>query len=219
MTPRKITVAIAAVYALMAFAVMSHGQAIRGGNETATSLSTAVECSGTTLVINEAGKDCDVRIESDADADLLFLNGGTNTVGINEQTPAAKLEVTNDATQTIIVQVSSNNGTGLFVVENGGDVGIGTTAPAQKLHMSSGVFLLDGTTPAIQNADCVVGTPSYAFSGNSSNTGFYSPAEDEMSFSANGGRTVNFTASGISGATTGSWFGKDGTASLTVPTF
>ena len=60
--------------------------------------------------------------------------------------------------------------------------------------------------------------PSLAFLGASSNTGFYRPAEDELSFTANGTRIVNFTASGISGATTGSWFGKDGTASLTVPT-
>lgn len=120
-------------------------QALRGGNETATSLGTAVECAGASLVINEAGKDCDVRIETDGNANMIFSDGGANAVGIGTNSPGATLEVVPGATATYSFLVSSANGsTNELAFDPVNDqfeitakVGIGSTGPAYALDLYS----------------------------------------------------------------------------------
>jgi hypothetical protein len=46
-------------------------------------------------VFNEASADVDFRIESDGDANMLFVDGGNNRVGIGTGSPSAKLDVLN----------------------------------------------------------------------------------------------------------------------------
>ena len=50
---------------------------------------------GTSNVFNETGADIDTRFESDTDANCLFVDGGSNNVGIGTGTPNSgyKLEV------------------------------------------------------------------------------------------------------------------------------
>ena len=56
------------------------------------------------LVINEGGGDYNFRVEGDTDANLLFVDAGTDRVGIGTTSPSAKLEITgsNDTTNMII---------------------------------------------------------------------------------------------------------------------
>tara|TARA_R110002110_G_scaffold64612_15_gene178490 strand:- start:7271 stop:8560 length:1290 start_codon:yes stop_codon:yes gene_type:complete len=56
-------------------------------------------------VFNEGGIDADFRVESDGDANMLFVNGGTNRVGIGSATPGSVLEVTG----TFAVRSSSSS--------------------------------------------------------------------------------------------------------------
>ena len=49
-----------------------------------------------TVTVNESGADKDVRIEGDSDENLLFVNAGTNKVGIGTATPGYKLDVNGD---------------------------------------------------------------------------------------------------------------------------
>lgn len=44
-------------------------------------------------VFNEGGFDEDFRVESNGDVNMLFVNGGTNRIGIGDNAPAAKLEI------------------------------------------------------------------------------------------------------------------------------
>ena len=58
----------------------------------------------------------------------------TFNVGINDSTPDAMLEVSNDGTAADLFMLSSDDGNDgdLFVVKSDGKVGIGTTAPLEK---------------------------------------------------------------------------------------
>lgn len=49
------------------------------------------------LVINDAGADVNFRVESDTDANALFVDGGTGNVGIGTSSPSQRLEVSGNA--------------------------------------------------------------------------------------------------------------------------
>lgn len=48
---------------------------------------------GMSVVWNESGADCNFRIEGDADANLLFIDAGLNSIGIGTETPTAFLHL------------------------------------------------------------------------------------------------------------------------------
>ena len=55
-----------------------------------------IRANSTELVINEDSKDLDFRVESDGNANMLFVDGGTNRVGINDSSPSYTLDVDGD---------------------------------------------------------------------------------------------------------------------------
>jgi hypothetical protein len=48
------------------------------------------------VTINDTGADVDFRVESDDDANIIFVDGGNDKVGIGTGTPTAKLEINQD---------------------------------------------------------------------------------------------------------------------------
>ena len=50
------------------------------------------------VTFNESGDDVDFRVESDGNANMLFVNGGTNRVGIGTGSPSTTLHVNGDIT-------------------------------------------------------------------------------------------------------------------------
>jgi len=52
-----------------------------------------VKIDGTRFIINEEGDDVDTRVESSNDANMLFIDGGTDRVGIGTSSPTQKLHV------------------------------------------------------------------------------------------------------------------------------
>jgi len=65
-------------------------------------------------IFNESGADKDFRVESDGNANMLFVDGGNNRVGIGTASPTTTLDVAGDATIT-------KNDTPLFLNRTGSD--------------------------------------------------------------------------------------------------
>ena len=73
-----------------------------------------------------------------------------NRVGVDEETPDAKLEITPGGTLTDLLMLSSTPDTDgdLLIVRNNGNVGIGTTVPSEKLHVVGNIRIVDGNQGA-----------------------------------------------------------------------
>ena len=105
-----------------------------------------VEINGAT-VLNEGGADKDTRIEGDTEVNLLFVNAGTNRVGIGTSTPDVELDVIGDLhvdTTAILNAAGGDNDTLikgdsvtylLFVDASTDRIGIGTSTPSTTLDV------------------------------------------------------------------------------------
>lgn len=78
-----------------------------GGTGTMTSADVIIPASGQTIVFNEQSLDKDFRVEGSGNAYLLFLDAGSNKIGIN----------TSNASDSLIV--NSQNGDGVTVYKSG----------------------------------------------------------------------------------------------------
>ncbi len=125
-------------------------------------------------------------------------NGGKNIVldtngrvGIGTATPGVLLEV-NASNTTAGFHVQGKNATGttvtqLYVQNGSGSVGIGTSSPAEDLHVADNiradgfVQVLDSVRAGFSN-DGTPGAPHYTFNGDT-NTGMYSDTADNLAFS------------------------------------
>ena len=119
------------------------------------------------VVINDSSADVDFRVESNGNANMLFVDGGNDRVGIGTAAPACDLHIggTNpqirigddgaedtslcfmgnaqdfyialdDTTDDLTIGTGTTIGSNVkMVVENGGNVGIGETAPGAPLHI------------------------------------------------------------------------------------
>ena len=65
------------------------------------------------VIFNESGADADFRIESNSNEHMLFVNGGTNQIGVGTSSPNATFGVlaTDDAQPTLRLASSGANGT------------------------------------------------------------------------------------------------------------
>ena len=73
-----------------------------------------------------------------------------------------------------------------FVIQQGGNVGIGTTSPGSKLQVAGEIRAADGTK----------GAPSYSFTSDT-NTGMYSDIADQLKFAVGGDQKLRVTSTGI----------------------
>ena len=76
-----------------------------------------VEMTGTETVINEDSKDLDFRVESNDNANMLFVDGGNDRVGIGTSSPSSTLEVK-----------GANNSDTILTVTGGTTAGLGSNA-------------------------------------------------------------------------------------------
>ena len=111
----------------------------------------------TGLVINEAGEDFDFRVESDGNANMLFVDGENNRVGIGTGVPSGKLDVELGTTGIIaefrgadsdILQVNSEDDLIALDVRNTSNGLDFQMQGASKMRLTQAGNLLAGTTSA-----------------------------------------------------------------------
>ena len=106
-------------------------------------------CGAAEAVFNEASGDVDLRVESNGNANALFVDAGADAVGIMTSAPAAGAAFTSSgsavfqstsATVThFVLKVNNASATELLRVEQQGRIGVGSTAPAYTLDVAGGV--------------------------------------------------------------------------------
>ena len=74
----------------------------------------------------------------------IAAGGETNTFTASSKTFNAAIQITTSATTAFTI------GTSTLVVQLSGNIGIGKSDPGFKLHMSSGVMMIDGTSPSLR---------------------------------------------------------------------
>lgn len=97
-------VTIAAAYLPLAAVLLYYGQTTIRAADIVMDLRQWGNEAGTTtgsleggVVINESGAAADFRVESDGDANMLFVDGTSNRIGFGTNTPAAKFEIVTGA--------------------------------------------------------------------------------------------------------------------------
>lgn len=83
---------------------------------------------GQDSVWNENGLAVTFRFEGDTDPYLLFVDGGTDRIGIGDNTPEAMLSVRTNGSDDIM-HLQNNSGSTILSVLNNGNMGVGTTTP------------------------------------------------------------------------------------------
>jgi hypothetical protein len=133
-----------------------------------------IDASATEVSINNIGIDSDFRVESDNDANALFVQGSDGYVGIGTSSPSDKLTLDSGqmrlsdnygirwgSAATAIygsagagtLQMYTNSAEAMRI-DSSGKVGIGETNPEAKLHVknaSAGTFTASGSNLLVEN--------------------------------------------------------------------
>jgi hypothetical protein len=92
--------------------------------------------SGTEVVVNEDSRDTDFRVESDTNANALFVQGSDGFVGIGTSSPSRQLTVSNsDAALLLLESTGNDNGQLLF-----GDSASDTVGKVGYAHSTNHMF-------------------------------------------------------------------------------
>lgn len=107
----------------------------------------------TETVFNENSTDVDFRIESNGNANMLFVDGGNDFVGIGTASPARALHVSSGAENVTVrfestdaaVQLEMKDSTGTAIIESRNDFRF-TTGGSETMRLDTSGRLLIGTT-------------------------------------------------------------------------
>ena len=103
-----------------------------GGEDVANS--TACE-----VVVNDDSVDCDFRVESDGNPNMLFVDAGNDKVGIGTESPARKFHVSGSISDASLL-VESDSKVIELLPGNGPSIRFGTTVADTDYYMSVGAF-------------------------------------------------------------------------------
>jgi|TARA_Y100000033_G_scaffold13053_1_gene12071 hypothetical protein len=140
-----------------------------------------LEISDTAVLFNDPGNDVDFRVESNDNANMLFVDGGENRVGVGTATPDHDFHLVDATTPELVVEDSTNNckayvgasdtngrigtlsdhdlafrtnDTEQMRLDSSGNLGLGTTSPRGLIHLHS------SSAPRIDFTNTTTGTAS-----------------------------------------------------------
>ena len=166
------------------------------------------------VVVNDGSSDVDFRVESNGQTHMLFVDGGNDRVGIGTSSPTQKLSingnlqfeandgVTIGAIESLSVNLNSSggqsdrvfqikdNGTARVTFEQAGNVGIGTTSPAQPLDI-----VTSGADAYIRQSNGTV-TGFVGVNNNNSTFDIYTFTNHPTRFFTNNTERLRITAAG-----------------------
>ena len=109
----------------------------------------------TGAIFNDGSIDLDFRVESNGDANMLFVDGGANRVGIGTGSPDSELHVSNNTANLKIESTGSGNASYLHIknttnqydiYNNAGDLVIDLNGVAERMRIDSNGTLCIGHT-------------------------------------------------------------------------
>jgi hypothetical protein len=119
----------------------------------------------TETVFNEGSQDIDFRVESDGNANMLFVDGGNNCVGVGSASASAYGTMLVEGTGNVL-NVNATSGSALLQLYEGGSGRFGiqtldgsagakfTTAGTERMRIdSSGVVQISNATPTLKFTD------------------------------------------------------------------
>jgi len=189
----------------------------------AVTISTNLVVDGGTFVFNEAGADLDARFEGDTDQNLLFIDAGTDRIGIGTGTPSYSLDIGSKTDAVLLPQ---------------GNTAARPTAATGIIRFNSETGSYEGSTDGSTYVSFAIagGTPTFTketATGDGSTTtftGFFSTApesannvfvyidnvyqEPTENYSVSG-TNITFTSAPHSGARIFAITGADGTSLVT----
>jgi cytoskeletal protein CcmA (bactofilin family) len=107
-------------------------------------------------VFNEGGVDADFRVESDGNANMLFVDGGNNRVGIGTGSPTGDVQIVT-ATAGTVFNVNHDTG-GSYPKASG--IGLGATSTAYTVSSDGGTVAFTGGAGIYAENTAASGNPT-----------------------------------------------------------
>ena len=188
-----------------------------------------ISLTDTATVFNEDSIDLDFRVESDGDANMLFVDGGNNRVGIGTSSPSRNLTLSSSG-QTDLAIIAASGSSAQLCFGDGDDDNVGQieyshptdsmrfyTQGTEQMRLDSSGNVLVGTTTSGGSSGLTIqpgtsGSPAYV-QWNKAN----SPSEGCMVFRFNGASkgSVTYTSTGTAFNTTSDYRVKENVVDLT----
>jgi hypothetical protein len=110
---------------LNATAAIAGATAVGNGSN---AIITFVDSTQDEVVVNQAGGDCDFRVEGDSDTHLMFCDAANDRVAIGHSSPSFLFHVSKSINDTVARIVNSNTGSSAIPLQVFGSSGTGTTS-------------------------------------------------------------------------------------------
>lgn len=131
-----------------------------------------------------------------------LTTSGNTTVDTSNDVFAALRITQRGAGHSLLVEDATNPDSSPFVIDNAGNVGIGTSTISSKLNVAGDISVFTGNQIYASTGSAT--RPAYSFLATEGNNGFFRPSADTIAISTNGVERARITSTGNFGIGTNS---------------